>query len=273
MLPFYYLGNMIWRLVLSMTGISSVQTPVTFSEGAWEYVSGEVYPLFAAVGATLLNIFFYVGVIRQTGNLKQNLTLETFVELCIKAVVCNAALQMGLTLMRWCFGVAKIFSAAILIEDPDISFALADMNAGAAVFYMVWGIVYLVVCLITSVTVFLTVYGRFLQLYLLVCAYPLAVSTMPGGPGISQTASAWLKTFLAKNFGIIAILLAVAIASKICSSVYIDFSSVSGVGGVTGEMLRFTDGAAQGLRNMFTMVLLAASVKGTDMFMKRAFAL
>lgn len=151
----------------------------------------------------------------------------------------------------------------MLIAGTDNPFVQSDMDGGAIFFYAVFGIIYFAVCLVSSVTIFLTVYGRYLQLYLLVLSAPIALSTIPGGPGISQTAGAWFKTLLAKSFSIVLIALAIIIASKMCAA--IDFGQLAGI--------EAADGFIQALQNIFNMLLLTASVKGVDEFMRRTFAL
>lgn len=81
---------------------------------------------------------------------------------------------------------------------------------------------------------------------------------------MSHTASSWIRTFLGQVFSIVFIMIAVVIASKMCTA--IDFGQMSGI-------LGMVDGMVQAIQNCFTIVLLTAAVKGTDMFMRRSFGL
>lgn len=261
--PFYSAGIAIWNGMLSMIGMVSVNTPETFSEGTWTYVTDTMYPWALSIGAMMLNIFFFIGIIRQTSNLKQNFTLEIFVECCIKVVFGNALMLSGLELMKSFFSMASGICGSLMLETPEL-FVQNDTDLGSVLFYMLFGFIFLIVCMVCSVMIFLVVYGRFLQLYLLVISGPIAWGTIPGGPGISQTAVAWLRTFLAKVFEVVMIVIAIILAGKFCNS--IDFGTMSGIGGIF-------DGAIQALQNICTMVLLTASVKGMDGFMKRVYAL
>lgn len=261
--PFYYAGVAIWNGMLSLITSVSVNTPETFSEGAWTYVTDTLYPWALSIGAMMLNIFFMIGIIRQTTNLKQNFTLEIFIDCCIKVVFGNLLMLSGIELMKSFFSMASGTCSSLMIETPSIA-VQEDNDLGSVLFYMIFGIIFLIVCLVCSVMVFLTVYGRYLQLYMLVVSGPIAWGTLPGGQGISQTAFAWLRTFLSKTFEVVMILIAILIAGKMSSA--IDFGTLSGIGGIF-------DGAIQALQNMCTMVLLTASVKGMDGFMKRVFAL
>ena len=261
--PFYYAGVAIWNGMLSLIGTVSVKTPETFSEGAWTYVTDTLYPWALAIGAMMLNIFFMIGIIRQTTNLKQNFTLEIFIDCCIKAVFANLLMLSGIELMKSFFSMASGICSSLMVETPNIA-VQEDQDLGSILFYMIFGIIFLIVCLVCSVTVFLTIYGRYLQLYLLVVSGPFAWGTLPGGPGISQSAFAWLRTFLSKVFEVVLIVMAILIAGKMSSA--IDFGTLSGIGGIF-------DGAIQAIQNICIMVLLTASVKGMDAFMKRVFAL
>lgn len=261
--PFYIFGVVLWNSMLGLIGLTAVQTPSSFSGATWQYIINDLQPWTFAVGATMLNISFYIGFIRQAGNLKQDFTLEVFVECCIKVAVGNALLLSGTKLMKLFFSIASELAGGILLETPVV-FAQADTDVGSVLFYMLFGFVFFVVCLVCSVMIFFAVYGRFLQLYLLVAVAPVAVGTLPGGPGLSQTAYAWLRTFLAKVFEIVVIVMAITIAAKMCNS--IDFGTMESISGIF-------DGAVQAVQNICTMVLLTATVKGTDSFMRRVFAL
>ena len=262
--PFYVLGVLIWNLMLRLIAATSGATPEMFSTPAWSFVTDSLYPLFAAIGATLLNVFFYIGYIRQASNLKQGMTMEIFVECCLKVIFGNVLIQYLIQLVRYLFAMSGIMSIAML-DGETMTFIQTDMDAGASFFYMTFGIVFFAVCLVCAATIFLTVYGRFLQLYLLVLAAPIAISTIPGGIGVSSTAAAWIKTFLGKTFSIVFIALSITIATKMCEGVdYLTSQS-----GFYGEM----DGFFQAIQNIFTMVLMTASVKGMDVFMRRTFGL
>lgn len=261
--PFYSAGVAIWNGMLSLIGAVSVNTPETFSEETWTYVTDTLYPWALSIGAMMLNIFFMIGIIRQTTNLKQNFTLEIFIDCCIKVVFGNLLMLSGIELMKSFFSMASGICTSLMVETPSIA-VQEDNDLGSVLFYMIFGFIFLIVCMVCSVMVFLTVYGRYLQLYMLVVSGPIAWGTLPGGQGISQTAFAWLRTFLSKTFEVVMILIAILIAGKMCSS--IDFGTLSGIGGIF-------DGAIQALQNICVMVLLTASVKGMDVFMKRVFAL
>jgi len=260
--PFYYLGMCIWKVMLALIGVTAGETPQTFSAGTWNYITQSIYPLFLAIGSSLLNVFFCVGYLRSVSNLRDGMTLEMFIELLIKVALGNLVIQSIIPIMEQIFNLAGGISQ-MLVVGVDNPFTQNDLDGGAIFFYAVFGIIFFAVCLVCSVTIFLTVYGRYLQLYMLVLSAPVALSTIPGGPGISQTAGAWFKTLLAKTFSIVVIALALIIASKMCAA--IDYGQLAGIESV--------DGFLQAVQNIFNMLLLTAAVKGVDEYMRRTFAL
>ena len=259
--PFYKLGISIWNLMLNLIGAVATETPMDFSGDTWGYVVHQMYPWFLSLGTTMLNIVYFIGIIRQSGNLRENMTLEWFLDICIKLLIANALMNSGIVLMREMFRMAREMTGGVL-TGTQISFSQRDMDFGAELFYAVFGIIFFAVCLVCSVTIFLTVYRRFLQLYLLVLMMPIAMSTLPGGNGVSHSAYSWLRYFLSKTFSIVIIVVAIVIAAKMCGG--INFGRLGG--NISSQM----DGAIEAIQNMFTMILLTASVAGTDTFMHRA---
>ena len=161
--PFYYIGMAVWKIMLILIGVTAGETPQAFSEGTWNYITQSLYPLFLAIGSTLLNVFFLIGYLRSVSNLRDGMTLEMFIELCIKVALGNLVIQSIIPIMEQIFNLAGGISK-LLIAGTDNPFVQSDMDGGAIFFYAVFGIIYFAVCLVSSVTIFLTVYGRYLQL-------------------------------------------------------------------------------------------------------------
>ena len=263
----YYLGVTIWNLIMSLVTGTITATPEAFSSEAWTYVTESVYPIMASIGATLLNLFFLIGCIRQLDNLREGLTLERTVEICIKLVFANSLMLLGIRLMRWAFDLSG-WLGGMLLNGTTYGFDPENAGFGEEFLYSMFGLVFFLVCLICAVTIFLVVWGRYLQLFLLMATYPVAISTLPGGPGLQQTASAWVRTFLGKVFSIVIIALAIAIASRLSLSLDVFLSlDTDSIGG------QVINGVAQCVQSMFNMILMAAAVKGADTFMHRTFNL
>lgn len=259
---FYNLGIHIWNWALSMIGLVASTTPQNFSSEAWSYITTTVLDFSMGIAASLLNIFFYIGIIRMSTNLKEAFTLEVLVDIIIKMLLGNLLILYGLDFITILFDVASISADAFLLEV--ITFKQADVDAGSIMFNFVFGIIFMSVCLVCAFMIFMTLYNRYLWLYMLVAVYPFAFSTLPAGRGVNGSASAWMRTFISKTFEIVVIAIAVSIASKMCNA--IDF-------GQLGVSFAELDGALQTIQSMATMIVLTGAVKGTDLFMRRSFGL
>lgn len=262
--PFFDIGKGIWTFIMSLVCGVVTTTPQGFSQTAWDWVSGQLYPWSLAIGLTLLNLFFLAGFFRQTANIKENMTTEILVTLLVKLVTANVLMSEGLEIMNAFFEMSSLLCGQVFIEMP--SYAAVDISCGTWVFFHgIYSIIYMIVAAVTSMTIFLAVYGRYLKLYLAVVAEPVAMATLAGGMGLENTAHAWIKTFLAYTFEILLIVLAISISGKL-----IECINWGTLDGIVGSLF---NGAAASIRSMFSMVLMAGSVKGTDSLMRRMFAL
>lgn len=249
------LGNAVWNFLISLSCGTLLTTPQTFSEAAWTYTTVIVMGVTTAVGASLLNFMYLLGLARMTSNIREGITLEMVIDSLIKLVCGNLMMLHGIQIITLIFEIAQLLTGAFCVTIPPVSL---DADLGTAFFSYMFGLLYFIIALVCGATVFLTIYGRFLQLYVLVGVGPIAWSTIAGGRGISSTAIAWFKTFLSKTFEIVIIALFMAIGNIFCN--VIDFMGGTGL-----------DGFTQHLQNMATMIILAASVKGADVFMRRTF--
>lgn len=261
---FFECGIGIWNFTMDLVCDLAGTTPQNFSSLAWNYVVNVVLSFTMAIAGTLLNIFYMVGIIRQSTNLKENFTLEIFVENCLKMLLANLLILNGIDFIKIFFELASIGSVAFLKTPVAIGISSLDEDVGKTLFVCIFGLLFFVISIVCSAMIFLTVYSRYLYLYLLVALYPIALSTLPGGRGVSSTASAWVRTFLQKCFEIMVIAIMISIATFMCKA--IDFGGLSGYG-------EFFDGFVQMLQNMATMVILSGAVKGADIIMRRSLGL
>ena len=75
--PLYIIGVKLYNYMLGFSLGFGLNTPQGASSTAWAYVSGTLFPFFQAIAATMLNLFFYIGICRQVGNLRESMTIET----------------------------------------------------------------------------------------------------------------------------------------------------------------------------------------------------
>lgn len=265
-LNFRLYGEAVWNWVMGMVTALSLTSPQDFSSSAWNYVVNDILSFTMAIGATLLNVFFMVGILRQSTNLRDGFTFEQVIDTIIKMFFSNLLILNGLSFIGTLFDLAGISASVFLVETPP-SISRSEWDMGDILFdFIIGGLVFFIVALVCSAQIFMTVYSRYLTLYLLVATYPIAYATLPAGHGVSNTASSFTRTFLSKTFEIVLIALSLSIASKMCQS--IDFGQMA-----DGTLGASFDGFIQCLQSMASMVIVTGAVKGTDSFMRRAFNL
>ena len=216
--PFFVLAKSIWQWAMGIcTGLLTT-TPERFSSSAWDFTTQTLYPWALGIGITLTNIFLLIGICRIASNLKENITLELFVELMIRVVALNVALQLGLTVIRTIFEMTAALAGQVM-NFEDMNFYTSNSDIGSHLFWWLFGFGYFLVALICAIMIILTIYGRYIKLYVLIVLYPLGMSTIAGGRGIDMTAHAWIKTFLSNTLEIVIIALVMSIASRLIGSV------------------------------------------------------
>lgn len=225
------LANTIWKAAMALIGGLLGTPPQDFSPDAWNFVERTLYPWSLAIGVSLLNLFFLIAICRAVSDLHHNITLEMTIEAFIKIVVANVIFLNLFLLMRLILSIAAAMVA--------------------------------IVC---SFLLLLTVYSRYIKIYLLIVLAPFALPALIGGRETERTFYAWVKTFLLNTFEIVAIALTMAISFKIINAGVSVFEG----SGLVGEAV---DGFWDALNALFTMIFMTASVKGVNSLLAKALAL
>ena len=255
-------ADSVWKYCMALVYILMGQTPSSLSPDAWNFVTGTVYPWFTTIGVTMLNLFFMVGFVRQSINLRENMSLEIFVEQVIKVIAANVLIVSAVPIIQNFISGAGLLSQDILMTGYPEIFS-ADVDAGAVIAYVLFGLIYLILSAICGVLILVEVLGRFLNLFLLTAFAPVAFSTLAGGRGIENSAFSWIKSFLTSVFQIVVIALILRIGSLMITGGIAGSANVASPDG-------WFDGFGDVLFSMMTMVFMATAVKGSDAFLKRA---
>lgn len=260
----YQSGFAIWNGVMGLcTGLIK-KTPQKFSLEAWEFVRDTLYPWALGIGITMMNLFCIIALYRAVSNLKENLTSEMIIEALIKIVVLNILMLKGMDFIVSLFNMSSALAGDILVQAGTIPYITTEEDAGSVLFMFIFALVYFFVALVCSILILITIYGRYLNLYMLVVCFPFAAPSIIGGRGIDATAYAWLRHFLLRCGEIVVIAMAMAIGGKI----------ISGITIFTDSMFEgFFDGFVQSLNSMVYMILMTATVKSAASFMSKTFSL
>ena len=255
----------IWNACMKAAGGMLTMTPQGFSPGTWAFVNGTLYPFALSIGLSLLNLFFIIGWLQALTRIHENITLEMTVEGLMKIVLANVLFLNIKTIIRELFGTASLMAGSVFtLQAPRL--VAADLDAGSVLFYNLFGLLYIIAAIACGLIILLTVYGRYIKLYLLVVSAPFALSTIVGGEEARRTFVSWLKTFILNTFEIVVIAMTMVVCFKLTEGGVKIFEK--------GNMIvEAVNGFWDALNGLFTMVLMTASVKGVTSFMEKTFGL
>lgn len=258
------MASNIWNAAMKAVTAVITSTPQEFSAGTWRLVEEKLYPWSLGIGLSLLNLFFMIAIWQAVKNFHQNITTEMVVEALVKIVAANILFINIMPLIKSFFEIAALMTGEVLtMEAPGL--IVDDLDMGSALFYLLLGTGCLLLSIICGGMILLTVYGRYIKLYLLVLLAPFALPALIGGHGVEHTFHAWLKTFLANVFEIVVIALVLVLSWKLIQG-GISLFTADGV-------LSSFDGGIQVINSMLTMVLVTVSVKTANSFLSRAMGL
>ena len=259
------IADAIWNASMKLIAGLLVKSPQSFSAPAWSFVEGTLYPFALSIGLSLLNLFLIIGWLRALTRLHENITLEMTVNALIKVVAANVLFLNIKTIMTSLFSTATLMTGSVFtLQAPTL--ITEDLDLGAALFYNLFGILYILAAIVCSFMILTPVYSRYIRLYLLVVSAPFALPTIIGGEESRRTFISWLKTFLLNTFEIVMIAMVMVICFKLISGGITLFEQ----GNVAVEA---GNGMLDALNGLFTMVLMTASVKGVNSFMAKTFGL
>ena len=270
---FLSIGHRIWNFFLNLSTNYISMSPVSINNGTvWAMIQGEGFgTLFFAAGIAVLNLFFLIGFVRQAANLKQSYTLESFIEAAIKLVFANLLMYNCWNLMATVLSIAAYLTPSSEISgfptevtEANVVAELADLfDAGllGPSIAVVLLLLYVIVAAVCGVMIFITVYNRHFQIFILATTAPLALSTVAGSSEISRTGYSWIRAFLGKAFEIVIIGIALSVGSLIAQALQDNITL--GINGTLDSLIF----------ELLTMILITASVKGADGLMSKVFAL
>ena len=224
---------------------------------------GDIYNWFLGAGLVLLNLFCMIAFCRQASHLRENITLEMWIELFIKVIVGNVLMLEGLNIVKSLLGAASSAST-VFMSSSNVDIVTANIDLGAVLSYVLVGILFLVGSVVCGIMIVVTVAKRIINIYLLTCVMPIACSTLAGGGQIENSGWAWLKTFLSTCFEIVIIALVFKQGGILNSSL----QNVA-IGDVNG----WFDGFLSVLCDCIYMIFLTVSITGAGNLLRRAFDL
>ena len=240
------------------------QSPDTFKGGSIWKVILNIHCAVQAVGLALLVLFFVFGVMRTCGSLAETKRPEVVLKLFLRFAVAKGVVTYGLEMMTAIFDITQGVVSTILntanlpqLQETVLPEEIVTAVEGCSFFESIplWAVT-LIGCLLITVLSFImimTVYGRFLKLYLYTAIAPVPLASFAGEPTQSIGIS-FIKSYAAVCLEGAVIVLGCVIFSVFAATpptVNPDAAAVSMVWSYVGEVA-------------FNMLVLVGTVKMAD---------
>ncbi len=273
-------GYTLWKNAGKLT-LDYVKISPMAQSGAWGTVTGSVYQMSLAIAASLAVLFFVMGWLRESIDIRNNFTLENMFRFFVRYAITASLIVNSLSLVTGICECATAVTAQISVnmdskevesvfdtvrdeleEDDDadggtwIGMGLAGMLGGF------FGGVVIVVC---GVSLVLSVLSRLFRLLLCVPFAPVAFAGFAGGHEFAQTGIAWLRTFIGYAMEAVVIALAISISYGMFSDANI-FTAGAKSGSIISLLLLICG-------YCMPMVTACACVKGAEMTVRRCLGL
>ena len=265
--PLIKAGCSVWNWCMKIVALQFLTSPTEIARGEpWADMTANIYPLFLSSVATLVCIWCMVAFCRESVDLRQAFTSEKGIYILIKVIAANFIMTSALAWMPTFFQMASGLTLAdfqaVEFDATEIGLDSGGILALTQLTTWILSLVFLIAAAVCGLTIIFTVYRRVIDLILLVPMAPIALSFAAGGNGVSRSASAWLRTFMATNVQIAVMGLALRVGCK-----------VIGTGTILTEQVSIEFSFLHIFEMCFCMVLLVGIVKGSEGLLKRAFAL
>lgn len=243
-----------------------------------------------AFSYALLVILTLWNIVRTAGSYVELKRPEHVFKLFVRFILTKYSIAVAWRLVNGIFMIAgalitKVFTTSGLTDSnmwagitaPDfddtgilkiISNLMAVINPLSQVPALLLGLIGFIVAVVLSVTLLLTVIGRFFKIYLFAALSPIPLATF-GSESTHSIGQNFLKSFAGVSLEGLTIGLALIVFSAYCRSPVVDFSGLgifSWIGDAAEEM-------AYMYNLIFNMLLLLGIIKGADQVTHRIFGM
>lgn len=260
-------GSATWNALMRVVQSLITMEPKEIFPDAWQVATETILPWFMGAGGSLLTIFFLIGFLRQNTNIKENMTMETFIENMIKLIVAYTLLANCLPIMEDFLSLATTATRFIAgTEFIEIENPYHDV--GSTLFYITFilPIAYFFISIVCGIQILLTVLKRVAYVLFCIVAMPIGAAAFAGGKELEQVGRATVRTFLTYCFQITLIALWLRLGSLMASGISVALLAQTNDSGLF-------NGFFMALNNVACMLFMTALIKSSDELLKRAFDL
>lgn len=261
-----------WKACSDMVIGYCTQDPTSL--GPWRTIS-VLYGSFLGVGASLMTLYFVMGWLRESVDIRTTFTAENLFKMFIRLIITAALLDGALTLIVQLLRLGGLLAAQVgaqIQTDYNVSEIFDAITEGmeggdmlgAGFVCLLGGLLGFVAIIVSGVSILLTVLTRFFKIFMTIPFAPPALASFAGGHGLSQSGISWLKTFFSYCLEVVAIGLALLIS----------FLFFRGNNSYFNADAQSWAGVFLGILNVCLPMLTAvACVKGAEMTVRRALGL
>lgn len=236
-------GVGIYNTLLGLSIDLLEQSPETWNGGSGWNIVTSVNTAFIALGASLVIIFWLIGVISMSVDERMNVRVEVMLKEFIKLVIAEALVTLSIDIIKSFFSLVSglttgflptASSADLTVPDNINSFFEGTVSFTDGIFCAIVGLFFLIGSVAAGASILYFAYIRFFKVLLIVPYGAIASSTMVGGPAFSHSAANYYKYALSTVFEAATMLLAIKISSAIISSSAINIiTNEAGTDGIT----------------------------------------
>lgn len=216
-------GLEVWKKSAELVVDYCTQDPARM--GAWSVIKN-TYDAFLGIGASLMVLYFVMGWLRESIDIRNSFTLENMFRFFIRLSLTASFMSNGLTLIKEIMHLSALLAAEIGaaitadysaagIFEALTSSAEGPEYLGVGILCMLGGFIGMLIIMVSGITILLSVLGRFFKVFICIPFAPIALSSFAGGQGLSQSGISWIKTFLGYCLEVVVITLSLVIAFKL----------------------------------------------------------
>lgn len=199
-------------------------SPQQWNPQLWQMVQN-INATMTIIAASLFVLFFLYGIIKQSVNIKEVMDPAFWFKPILHFVIGEFLLVQIMSIMLWIFEfcqglMAKIggggaaFNASV---PQEIVKALDEASFGQSLIQGILGLLLMLLCLFMSILLIITVWGRFLKMYIYSALAPLFVAAA-AGEGTSDVSRKFVRSWINVCLQGVVIMLALIIYTKLIGS-------------------------------------------------------
>ena len=277
---FLQTGYTLWKNSGKLT-LNYVKISPMAQSGAWGTVTGSVYQMSLAIAASLAVLFFVMGWLRESIDIRNNFTLENMFRFFVRYAITASLIVNSLALVTGICECATAVTSQISInmESKDVENVFETVRdqleddedadggtwIGMGLAGMLGGFFGGAVIMVCGVSLVLSVLSRLFRLLLCVPFAPVAFAGFAGGHEFAQTGIAWLRTFIGYALEAVVIALAISISYGMFTDANM-FAAGAKSGSIVSLLLLICG-------YCMPMVTACACVKGAEMTVRRCLGL